>query len=138
MKKRVFLGGTCNGSTWRNKMMIYLHNAGLDYFNPVVEDWTPQDQAAEVRERETCDFCLYAITPLMAGVYSIAEVVDDSNKRPEKTALVLLPAEDGTLTFSPGTWKSLTAVAALVKRNGARVFDNLPQAALCLAEEQPR
>ena len=116
-------------------MMIYLAKAGLDYFNPVVEDWTLEDQAIEVRERETCDFCLYTITPLMSGVYSIAEVVDDSNKQPEKTVLVLSPALEGTATFSADTWRSLVAVAALVRRNGAHVFDNLHQAALWLAEK---
>ena len=135
MKKRVFLGGTCNGSTWRNKMMIYLHNAGLDYFNPLVEDWTLEDQAIEERERKTCDFCLYVITSRMAGVYSIAEVVDDSNKRPEKTVLVLLPGIDGTASLSVDTWRSLRAVAALVRRNGAHVFENLPEAALWLGEK---
>ena len=135
MKKRVFLGGTWNGSTWRNKMMIYLNNAGLDYFNPIVEDWTLEDQAIEDRERETCDFCLYAITSRMAGVYSVAEVVDDSNKRPEKTVLVLLPGIDGTASLSVDTWRSLRAVAALVRRNGAHTFDNLPEAALWLGEK---
>ena len=136
MKKRVFLGGTCNESTWRNKIMIYLAKAGLDYFNPVVEDWTPEAQAIEVGERKICDFCLYTITPLMSGVYSIAEVVDDSNKQPKKTVLVLLPGLDGTATFSAGTWRSLVAVAALVRRNGAHVFDNLHQAVLWLAKQK--
>ena len=135
MKKRVFLGGTWNGSAWRNRAMIYLNNAGLDYFNPIVEDWTPEAQAAEVRARETCDFCLYAITPLMRGLLSIAEVVDDSNKRPEKTVLVLLPNEDGTAAFATDVWQSLNSVAALVRRNGAHVFDNLPEAALWLGEK---
>ena len=50
----------------------------IDYFNPVVDDWTPECQDEEIRQRELCDYCLYTITPKMTDVYSIAEVVDDS------------------------------------------------------------
>ena len=115
--------------------MIYLDNAGLAYFNPIVKDWTPEARAIEVRERETCDFCLYAITPRMRGLLSIAEVVDDSNKRPRNTVLVILPNEDGIVSFSTDVWQSLNSVAALVRRNAAHVFDNLPEAALWLGEK---
>lgn len=84
---KVFLGGTCNGSTWREELIPLL---GIDYFNPVVEDWTEECMAEERRQREECDYCLYVITPRMAGVYSVAEVVDDSNKRPGNTVFCLL------------------------------------------------
>ena len=43
----------------------------------------------EIKQRAECDFCLYVITPKMTGVYSIAEVVDDSNKRPEQDNILL-------------------------------------------------
>ena len=132
MSKRVFLGGTCNDSTWRNGMMVYLHNLGLEYFNPVVDDWDDGAQAKEFYEREHCDFCLYAITPKMLGVYSIAEVVDDSNKRPNKTVLVLLRT-DGADKFTEAQWKSLEMVARMVKRNGGLVFNNLHAAAVEMA-----
>jgi len=124
---KVFLGGTCNESTWRNRMMIYLHEEGVDYFNPVVPDWTEACMEQEIQERETCDFVLYTITPRMTGVYSIAEVVDDSNKRPDKTILVLL-RDDGGRRFSSAHWKSLGAVARMVTRNGGNVFDSLKAA----------
>jgi len=130
--KRVFLGGTCNESVWRNRMMIYLHSDGLDYFNPVVDDWDEDAQQNELKERAACDFCLYAITPKKTGDYAIAEVVDDSNKRPEKTVLVLLRS-DGEARFSQPQWKSLGAVARMVKRNGGQAFDNLKSASLYMA-----
>lgn len=133
MAKRVFLGGTCNESTWRNQMIIYLHDAKLDYFNPVVDDWTEDCMKQEIKERETCDFCLYTITPKMTGVYSIAEVVDDSNKRPNKTILVLLHDDDKE-SFDNGQWKSLMSVAKMVKHNGANVFDSLKAASMFMVE----
>ena len=114
-------------------MMIYLSQDGLSYFNPVVPDWTESCMADEIIERETCSFCLYTITPKMTGVYSIAEVVDDSNKRPDRTVLVLL-RDDDDLKFSEDQWKSLGAVAKMVARNGGKVFDNLKSASLYMAE----
>lgn len=133
MDKRVFLGGTCNESTWRNRMIIYLHDADLDSFNPVVDDWDEDAYQKELHERETCDFCLYTITPKMTGVYSIAEVVDDSNKRPEKTVLILLRL-DGEQRFTDAQWKSLGALARMVKKNGGMVFDDLKDAAVELGK----
>ena len=100
---RVFLGGTCNGSTWRDDMIKMLTS---DYFNPVVENWTEVCMDQEIWEREHCDVVLYTITPKMTGVYSIAEVVDDSNKRPGKTVLILLQKDT-----DKGQWRSLKAVA---------------------------
>ena len=56
---KVFLGGTCANSKWRNKLIPLLE---IDYFNPVVKNWTPKCQAEERRQREICDFVLYTIT----------------------------------------------------------------------------
>jgi len=120
-KTKVFLGGTCNNSTWRDKLISLLK---IDYFNPVVDDWTPECQDEEIRQRELCDYCLYTITPKMTGVYSIAEVVDDSNKRTEKTILCVLD-EDNESSFSETQIKSLKQVKEMVKNNGANVFDSL-------------
>jgi hypothetical protein len=122
---KVFLGGTCNESQWRDEFAPLLT---IGHFNPVVDDWTPECQAEELRQRQECDFCLYVITPRMTGVYSIAEVVDDSNKRPSKTVFVRL-RNDGALRFDDGQWKSLGAVARMVQTNGGKVFDGLPEAA---------
>ena len=127
---KVFLGGTCNESTWRDRLIPMLN---IQYFNPVVEDWTEDCMKLEIEARENCAYCLYTITPKMVGVYSIAEVVDDSNKRSGKTVFVLLPEDDG-LAFSEGQLKSLKAVARMVPPNGVRVFYSLDEVASYLNE----
>ena len=104
---KVFLGGTCNDSTWRN---VFIPMLKIDYFNPVVDDWPEDCMAEEIKQRESCDFCLYAITPKMTGIYAIAEVVDDSNKRPDKTIFVLLHGDEGS-NFSPSQEKSLNHIS---------------------------
>jgi len=126
---KIFLGGTCNESKWRNRFIIMLE--GVNYFNPVVDDWTEEAQERELRERKECDICLYTITPKMTGIYSIAEVVDDSNKKPDKTVLVILKS-DGDKTFDNHQWKSLQATARMVKKNGSQVFDDLKSASIYL------
>ena len=120
-KSTTFLGGTCGESTWREELIPQLEN---DYFNPVVEDWTPECQAEEVRQRGVCDYVLYVITSDMKGVYSIAEVTDDSNKRPEKTVFCFI--EDG---FEAHQIKSLKQVAKMVEENGAKVCSSLKDVA---------
>lgn len=115
------MGGTCNNSLWREELIPQLN---IRYFNPVVEDWTPECQEEELRQRELCDYCLYGITPKMTGVYSIAEVVDDSNKRPDKTVLFIKESDDGDV-FTKSQFKSMMAVAKLVSTNGGKAFFNM-------------
>ena len=133
--KKVFLGGTCAGSIWRDKLIPMLH---INYFNPVVPDWTEECMAEERKQRKICDYCLYTITPSMQGVYSIAEVIDDSNKRPEKTVFCVLSTEirtgkytypNGKTSFSIGEMKSLNQVGEMVKRNGGKYFKSLDDVA---------
>jgi hypothetical protein len=129
-KKRIFLGGTCNDSIWREDFIKLLNTNKLAYFNPVVDDWNEEAQKNELLERVMCDFCIYTITPKMTGVYSIAEVIDDSNKRPEKTILILLKSDDDFKHIFPiDQWKSLEMVVKMVKRNGGRVYYSLESAA---------
>ena len=142
--EKVFLGGTCNNSLWREELIPQL---SIKYFNPVVENWTLECQEEELRQRKECDYCLYCITPKMTGVYSIAEVVDDSNKRPDKTIIVVLnkDKEDGKkgllsklfipdyheqyLYFTESQRKSLRAVQNLIQINGGKSFDSLKEVA---------
>lgn len=123
--KKVFLGGTCNGSTWRNDLIPLLK---IDYFNPVIENWTPECQAEEIVQREECNFCLYVITPKMTGVYSIAEVVDDSNKRPEKTLLCVFE-KDQDAEFNKHQIKCLVQICKMVIENGGKTFTSLKDVA---------
>ena len=118
---KVFLGGTCNESTWRDKLIKKLK---IDYFNPIVDDWNEEAFQRELIEKEECDFLLFVITPKMTGVYSIAEVVDASNKVPYKTIFCYL-TDDGYLTFDNGQIKSLNKVAEMVERNGGKWFQSL-------------
>lgn len=127
-KPKVFLGGTCNDSSWREDLIPMLN---IEYFNPVVDDWTCEAMEEELYQRTVCDYCLYVITPQMTGVYSIAEVVDDSNKRPNKTILCILEEHDGT-SFTEGQLRSLHQVSRMVSKNGGKYFTSLEDVATYL------
>ena len=116
--KKVFLGGTCNGSMWRDELIKDLR---IDYFQPEGEQWTPEMMEEEIKQRAECDFCLYVITPKMTGVYSIAEVVDDSNKQPEKTVFCYLPSDEDQ-AFSEAQITSLEQTGKMIAKNGAQFF----------------
>lgn len=125
MKTTVFLGGTCNGSSWRDQLIPMLKE-NVDAFNPVVKDWTPECQKIELEKRESSNYVVYVITPKMTGVYSIAEVVDDSNKRPQSTILCVLQHDDDK-SFDNHQMKSLQAVEKLVRDNGSCVCFSLQE-----------
>ena len=118
---RVFLGGTCSGYKWRDQLIPMLN---CDYYNPIVKNWSEEDRLREVRERESADCVLYVITNGMKGVYSIAEIIDDSNKRPEKTVVCVL--YDG---IEHKMAHSLKAVVNLAKCNGATICTTLQDVA---------
>lgn len=118
---KVFLGGTCSGYKWRDRLIPMLR---CDYYNPIVKNWSESDRLREVHERETSDIVLYVITSGLRGVYSIAEVIDDSNKRPEKTIFcILYEGFDNKMTHS------LRATANLAKSNGVAVYESLEEVA---------
>lgn len=127
---KVFLGGTCAGYKWRDKLIPLLK---CDYYNPIVKNWSEEDRLREVNERETSDYVLYVITSGMKGVYSIAEVVDDSNKRPEKTLFCNLYMNGELAQNLTGYRKqmahSLVAVENLLESNGVMVFHDLESVA---------
>ena len=122
---KVFLGGTYNGWLWRDELQPLLN---CDYYNPIVEDWTEEDRLRDVHERETADYVLYCITSDIKGVYSIAEVTDDSNKRPSQTLFLNLYQEDGTKESNQMA-KSLVAVERLLEENGVKCFTSIEDVA---------
>lgn len=130
---KVFLGGTCNGSTWREELKPKLK---MPYFDPVVEDWNEEAMKREEIEKNASDYHLYVITNEMKGVYSIAEVVDSAWRSslasthkytisgPRHTVFCIIP--DG---FDESQIKSLRAVGHIVDNRGQKYFENLEDVA---------
>jgi hypothetical protein len=117
--ERWFLGGTCAETTWRDELIPMLETAKIEYFNPVVKDWTPECQAIEEDEKNNkCNVHLYMITPEMQGVYSIAEIINSCwqaivyGTTVNKVYFYVLDPND---QFTKGQLKSLNATIRLCK-----------------------
>jgi hypothetical protein len=113
---KVFLGGTCNGSTWRDDLIPFLVEHGIDYHDPRVEDWDEECQALEKIARREADWTIYFITKEMTGGYSIAEAVDDLYQK-SGSVVFGFDAEG----FSNSQIHSLTAVKKLIQERSGFV-----------------
>lgn len=123
---KVFLGGTCNNSTWREELIPELT---IPYFNPVVEDWTPECQEEERKQKEICGIEAYVITSNMTGSFSIAEVIDAAHRNPKGT--VFYVHEEG---FSDSQIKSFQAISDLVTNLGGSTATSLYHCASIINE----
>ncbi|UZR95725.1 hypothetical protein [Chondrinema litorale] len=138
---KVFLGGVGNESSWREQI---IPNLTIGYVDPLQEDNTHQKQSGYAplskprvsvnnamytsanAAANTCDFLLYVITPLMQGFYLIPALIEDSNKKPEKTLFCAVFEENHKL-FTPHQKKSLEATGKMVERNGGRWLKSLDE-----------
>lgn len=101
----------------------------VDYFNPVVKSWTKEAKALEDIEKQNADFNLYVITRSYS-MYSIAEVIDDSNKKPTKTIFMYINEEikgKDSLNFS--NCKQLNEIGKIIESNGGKYFSSLKEVA---------
>lgn len=112
---KVFLGGTCAETTWRQYLIGWLQ---VPFFNPVVDDWTEGCQLIEEDEKQfRCNIHLYVITKEMMGVFSIAEVIDSVHTQGKITILHVIP-----FGFENHQLKSLQATVNMVKRQGGIAY----------------
>jgi len=111
MDYKIFLGGTCADSKWRDDLLSVIQ---VDSFNPVVKSWTPDCIFEENKQKDLlCNVHLYVITSEMKGVYSIAEAIESSCNPNIVTILHIIP--DG---FNDGELKSLQATSDMCKMHG--------------------
>ena len=124
--KKIFLGGTCNNSTWRNKLIPILEKYHIQYFNPIVDDWTEECVKIENEEKDICDCHLYVITPKMTCVYSIAEVIESVHLSNKLTIFCYIKIDDN-ICFTEGQLRSLDNVGKLVIKHNGIVCNSLTE-----------
>ena len=128
---KIFLGGTVAGYDWRKLIeKEFKCYRNIELFNPIVSKWTKECVIRENEYKENCDISLFVITPYMEGIYSIAEAVEESNKRPERTIFVILDNikyNNEIRTFTEHMRNSLTVTGELIERNGGQFFNSLEE-----------
>jgi hypothetical protein len=98
---KIFLGGTCT-SDWRDEFKYFLEQNKIDYFDPVVEDWTPECALKEEQEKLICDYNLFVITPNMKGFYSIWEMATMIYNNPNEVVICFLSLDKIPCTVTKG------------------------------------
>ena len=123
-KITVFLGGTCQDSTWRS-VLIPLLGKNIEYYNPqkAPGHWSEEDKQEEIQQRKDCDILLYTITKANS-IVSIAEAIDDSHNRPERTIVCFIMDD-----MSSDEVVQITAIGEILLENGAEVVNTLQSAA---------
>ncbi|KAE8990411.1 hypothetical protein PR003_g12880 [Phytophthora rubi] len=111
----VFLGGSCNPTTWRHDVaMPLLDAARVRYFNPQVDEWFEELIQIEAAAKETAQIVLMVVDGLTRSIVCINEAVEFIC-RGRKVVLVVDDIQEGTEVA--GKLLSKTELADL---NGAR------------------
>lgn len=68
------LFGTCGNSKWRDRFMEIYNHYGIDYFNPQVDDWKPENAQIEAEHLANDEMILFPVTDETLGLGSLGEV----------------------------------------------------------------
>lgn len=111
----VFLGGTINGSTWRDRFIPLLK---VSYFNPVVEGWTIEDREREEQAKAAAKVLLFVITPRQKGFYAVVEAaVAAAQYNAHKKVVLVFEGSDEGVSWEAHQADSLMAVENLLLKN---------------------
>ncbi|XP_011495219.1 PREDICTED: uncharacterized protein LOC105360119 isoform X2 [Ceratosolen solmsi marchali] len=96
MAYEVFLGGSCNPTTWRIDIAIpTLQSLGITYYNPQVSHWSPELIAQEYEAKETARVLLFVIDDRTRNCAGIIETAELAGTRRESLIVVIHPYRQG-------------------------------------------
>ncbi|XP_033609101.1 uncharacterized protein LOC111868871 isoform X4 [Cryptotermes secundus] len=142
-KYEVFLGGSCNPTTWRQDVAIpMLKNLGITYYNPQVSHWGPELIELEFQAKQNAAILFFVIDNQTRSVASMIEAAYLSARR--RKLILVIHAYQGPgqkIWGEPITeeeYEDLTTgqmvLQDLVEREGIPVFESVPIALNCTAK----
>ncbi|XP_063699151.1 uncharacterized protein LOC134829811 isoform X2 [Culicoides brevitarsis] len=133
----VFLGGSCNPTTWRADVAIpALDQLGISFYNPQVSQWTPDLIELEHRAKEKARILFFVIDSETRATAAAIEVAHIAGQSLKHLVLVLHPYKMGQKilneTISNEEYLDLSRnqklLRQLVCRKGLPVLDSIPTA----------
>lgn len=130
----VFLGGSCNPTTWRADVAIpTLKKLGITFYNPQVSEWTPDLLELEHRAKEKAKVLFFVMDPQTRSAAGAIEVANIAGRNSKHLVLVLLPyAQQQKIlneTLTLDEYKDLSRnqqlLKQLVRRRGLPVLDKV-------------
>ena len=68
------LFGTCGNSQWREQFITIYKKMGIEYFNPIKDDWKTEDAQIEAEHLANDKIILFPVTDETLGLGSLGEV----------------------------------------------------------------
>ncbi|XP_064212539.1 uncharacterized protein raw isoform X3 [Tribolium castaneum] len=138
----VFLGGSCNPTTWRADTAIpELQKHGITFYNPQVSMWVPELVAQEHDAKQAASVLLYVVdnqTRSTVGMIEVAYLVASGrcvvivahSYRPGQSIM----GETITQREYRDLVEGQTTLLTLVRSKGIKVHQTLPSALQCTAK----
>jgi hypothetical protein len=132
LNKVIGLFGTCGDSKWREEIAIpILQSMGVEYFNPVVANWTAECAENEVRHATTDRVLMLVITGETTGIASMAEsgwqaLMASNNGQALVFVLQDMPPSDEEKALRINKTRNLLRQYA--KKAGSNLFDDIAEA----------
>lgn len=135
----IFLGGSCDPTTWRKDLAIpHFKAAGITFYNPQVEHWVPELIELEHQAKQTSRLLFFVANEKTRNVVSMIEISYLAGKKRTLICCLSRYPENHSIRnerLSATEWADLqggmTVVYDLVERQGIPVFDNLAVALQC-------
>ncbi|XP_072745367.1 uncharacterized protein [Anoplolepis gracilipes] len=143
MAYEVFLGGSCNPTTWRSDIAIpTLQNLGITYYNPQVSQWSPELIAQEYEAKQTARVLLFVIDNQTRNSAGIIEAAQLAATRGESLVLVIYPYRQGQTilgeTVSAQEYydlmNGLLVLQYLMERQRIPIFESVSVALHCTSK----
>ncbi|XP_053981913.1 uncharacterized protein LOC128894241 isoform X3 [Hylaeus anthracinus] len=140
MAYEVFLGGSCNPTTWRSEIAIpTLQSLGITYYNPQVSQWGPELIAQEYEAKQTAKVLLFVIDNQTRNSAGIIEAAQLAATRRESLILVIYPYRQGQTilgeTVSTQEYQDLMngllVLEYLMERQRIPIFESVSVALNC-------
>ncbi len=135
----VFLGGSCNPTTWRQDAAIpYLKSHSITFYNPQQSNWVPEMIELEHQAKQTSQLLLFVLDEKTRNVVSMVEVAYLAGAR-KRLVVVLGKYPFGHTICGEKMGEiecrelngAMNTVHDLVERQGLPVFKDLKVALSC-------
>lgn len=133
----VFLGGSCNPTTWRTEVAIpYFRQAQINFYNPQVQTWRPELIEEENQAKSDAGILLFVIDNQTRGVSALIELAElVAGNRILVCVLKEFIRPDSRICGQIVGVKEYhelrhaqLVIKCLMERRGVPVFSNLPEA----------
>lgn len=115
---QIFLGGSCNPTTWRQNVAIpYLEMNGISYYNPQVDNWTPEVVNSERYAKQNAKILLFVIDKQTRSTVSLVESAFMAGEN-KSVVLVIYPFDYNVFSHvdsSQQTSKYMETTSKIVK-----------------------